>query len=130
MSAKPSRRGVLRAGLITAVAGVAGALPSATAFGATTTLLRRSRFAPYAGQIFAMTHGSRTYQVRLTKVGDVAGAPKNDDRRFRLVFQAVRGVRPHEGIYTFAHPQAGKAQLFVTPIGKVAGVYEATIFAH
>lgn len=130
--AKPSRRSVLRAGVVlaatTAPLGLARSATSMVA-GGTASGLRRATFQPHVGTPFTLTADGTTHRAVLKKVADVRTAPRGHDRKFRLVFH-VTGSTPASGTYRIGHRRIGAMDLFVNPIGGEPGVYEAIMDAR
>jgi hypothetical protein len=129
--ANPSRRSVLRTGVVLAAA-AAPLSAAGTAFsvvgGGMASGLRRSTFTPHVGKTFSMAAAGATHSAKLTKVADVAAAKKGHDLRFRMLF-TTDGAGPGQGTYAFHHPSVGQVHLFVTPVGAKPGVYEAVVSA-
>jgi hypothetical protein len=128
--AKPTRRSVLRAGVVLAATavpvGVAETALSVVA-GGSASGLRRSTFKPHVGTVFRFRDGDRTYSGVLKKVGDSRSATRGHDKKFRLVFALDASVP--QGTYSLRHPKVGTMDLFVSPIGQQPGVYEAVVDA-
>ena len=127
---KPSRRAVLRAGVVGAAA---AAGPLAVTGQALSVLpghdggLRRGTFKPNVGRRYRLTGDGGTHLATLKKVQDLRGAAKGHDLRFRLLFE-VHGSTPEQGTYDVRHGRSGGVALFVTPIVR-EGLYEAVIDA-
>jgi hypothetical protein len=128
--AKPSRRSVLRSGVVLVAAsaplGVAQHAMSVVA-GGVASGLRRSTFKPHVGTTFSLSDGGATYAAVLRRVADVKTAARGHDKKFRLVFE-VKGAAP-QGTYRLKHPRIAAMDLFVAPTGGKAGVYEAVVDA-
>jgi len=129
--AKPSRRSVLRAGILVPAA----AVPLATVDNAISLVaggiasgLRRSTFAPHVRSSFSLAGGDETYTATLTRIADLARSPRGHDRKFRLRFD-VAGA-PEAGTYRLRHDRIGALDLFVAPVSGQAGVYEAVVDAR
>jgi len=130
--AKASRRSILRAGVVLAASSVPlGLGRQALSFvaGPGTGSLRRSAFTPHVGtRVTFVGRGTRS-AAKLTHVGDAPYGKTGHDLSFRLVFK-TRGAGPGEGTYRLAHPALGGIDLYVSPIGAKAGVYEAIVDAR
>lgn len=130
--AKPTRRSILRAGVVIAgmsmPLGVAsGALSAVT--GGMASGLRRSTFQPHLRSAFTLNGADGSYQAMLTEVGNVKTAPRGHDRKFRLLFK-VTGAQPAGGTYRLSHGKIGTMNLFVSPVGASGDVYEAVVDAR
>lgn len=127
---KPTRRSVLRAGLVLTAAavpiGFADTAMSVVA-GGSASGLRRATFKPHTGSKFGFRDADRAFTGVLRKVGDTRSATRGQDKKFRLVFAMDASVP--QGTYTLTHPKAGTMELFVSPIGQQPGVYEAVVDA-
>lgn len=83
--------------------------------------LSRSRFTPFVGSAFQMTHGREHVDVVLTEVGDLTPVLQSgDEKRFALFFAAARADAPADGIRTFRNSDFGELDLFVSPVGRSA----------
>jgi hypothetical protein len=124
----PSRRTVLRAGVVFAAASgplaVSRQAMSAVAGGMSSNL-RRATFRPHVGSVFRLGGDDAGSTAVLHRVADVPGA-RGSDQQFRLLFH-TNGAGPGQGTYAFRHSTLPTVHLFVTPIGKKAGVYEAVV---
>lgn len=128
--AHPSRRSVLRTALVLAATStpLVGAQRAFSFVAGQGGALRRSAFRPHVGATFLFGAGGVAYRAKLVKVADIRTAARGDDRAFRLLFR-VRGDGPGAGTYRFSHPRYGAVDLFVSPVGAKAGVYEAVVHA-
>ncbi len=130
--ANPSRRSILRAGVL----GAAVAAPlaasenvlAAVASGGMASGLRRSTFAPHVKSSFTLVGAGTRHQATLVKVGDLVAAPSGHDAKFRLLFR-VKGARPAEGTYRLRHGRIAAMDLFVAPVGAKGDLYEAVVDA-
>jgi hypothetical protein len=128
----PSRRALLRAGVVVAASVPLGAARQAMSFASTArpTGLRRALFRPHVGATFRfVADDGASYDATLTKVADTARAARGHDLRFRLLFQ-MHHAQPAQGTYRVEHPEAGAVLLFVSPVSGKAGVYEAVVHAR
>ena len=129
--AKPTRRSLLRAGVVVAAMSVPlGATSRALSVvaGLSSPGLRRSTFRPHLGSAFTFAGEEGSFQAVLTEVGNVKTAPRDDDRKFRMLFKAT-GARPVGGTYRLSHRKIGSMALFVSPVGAAGDVYEAVVDA-
>jgi hypothetical protein len=129
--ANPSRRSVLRAGVIAAA--VAAPLAAsenvlAAVAGGMSSGLRRSTFVPHVKSSFALVGGGTKHKATLVKVGDLVAAPSGHEAKFRLLFR-VKGARPAEGVYRLRHSHVAAMDLFVAPVGAKGDLYEAVVDA-
>ena len=128
----PSRRSVLRAGVVVAAAavplGVARQAFSVVA-GGMASGLRRSAFQPHLRSTLTLAGNGGTHRAVLTRIDDLSPDDGADDLRFRLMFRVSRS-RPAQGTYTFARRGMAPVALFITPVGAKPGVYEAIIDAR
>jgi hypothetical protein len=127
--ANPSRRSVLRAGVIAAAA--AGPLAAtqnvfAAVAGSMSSGLRRSTFAPHVKSSFRLVGAGATHHAKLVSVGDLLAARSGHDTKFRLLFR-VSGSRPAEGTYRLRHGRIAAMDLFVAPVGASGNLYEAIV---
>jgi hypothetical protein len=94
--------------------------------------LARSSFSPHVGRVFRVgSAGAQraAVRMRLTSIADI-GRTRGDDRAFSLLFTASRSSTPLAGgLYAFDHPQMGRFQLAILPVGRGARVrdYEAIV---
>lgn len=112
-----SRRAALCAGAVgAAFAAVAGA-PAAVASAAAATkpgLYSRLRFAPLRRQSFRLIGPTRSWRVKLTRVGNLPGAPRRDKSQFCLTFRCgVAG--PPQGSYILKRRGFRPTKLFLVP---------------
>ena len=124
---QPSRRAVLRAGVVAAaVVAAPGLTGQAQALSGRSapTRLRRGEFVPNVGTTFRLVDGSRSYRAKLVSVDD-HDRGKGDEKRFSLTFE-TRGMPP-EGIYSVRHATMRTFDLFVAPVTRKPGVYEAVV---
>lgn len=126
--AKPSRRSVLRAGLLLA----AGTAPIGVAQQALSAVLpgnglRRSSFTPLLRKPFVFVGERGTHRAVLVEVSDLPTAARGHDARFRLLFRI--GGTPEQGIYAVRHWTMEDTPLFVAPVAGRADLYEAVIDA-
>ena len=128
--AHPSRRSVLRTALVLAATStpLVGAQRAVSFVAGQGGALRRTAFRPHVGATFRFASGGVTYRAKLVKVGDLRAAKRGHDSKFSLLF-TVKGAGPGAGTYRFAHPRYGTVELFVSPVGAKAGVYEAVVDA-
>lgn len=130
--AKPTRRSVLRAGVVVAATsvplGIAGQALSVVA-GGMASGLRRSTFQPHLRSTFALDGEEGSYRAVLTQVGDLVTSPRGHDKKFRLLFR-VQGARPAEGIYRISNGKVSPIALFVAPVGRTGEFYEAVVDAR
>lgn len=130
--AKPTRRSVLRAGVVVAGTsvplGVASRALSVVA-GGMTSGLRRSTFQPHLRSAFTFDGADGSYRAVLTDVGNLKTAPRGHDRKFSLLF-TVTGGRPVGGTYRLSHGKIGAMDLFVSPVGASGDLYEAVVNAR
>lgn len=127
--AKPTRRSVLRAGVVAAAAAVplaAAQQGMAVVAGGMTSGLRRSTFKPHVRSTFTLVGAGGTHEAVLTKVGDLKATRRGHDRKFHLLFR-VTGSRPAEGTYRLRHSRVAAMDLFVSPVGATGDVYEAVV---
>ena len=93
--------------------------PPKTARGSLTGPLRKSIFLPLVGQTFTASGRSPSLTpMKLTRVYD--GTRSVGTEQFSIVFSGPRDVRFLEGIYTIAHPVAGKTRMLLQPKGRDA----------
>lgn len=128
--AHPSRRSVLKTALVLAATStpLLGAQRAFSFVAGQGGALRRAAFQPHVGSTFMVAAGGVAYRAKLAKVADVRTAARGHDRKFRLMF-TIRGDGPGQGTYRFTHPRFGAVDLFVSPVGAKAGIYEAVIDA-
>lgn len=129
--ANPTRRSILRAGVV--VAGMSVPLGAASralsaVTGVTAPGLRRSTFQPHLGTAFTLHGEGGSYPAVLTEVGNLKTARHGHDRKFNLLF-TVSGGRPAGGTYRLSHGKIGTLDLFVSPVGAAGNVYEAVVNA-
>ena len=87
--------------------------------GSLTGPLRKSVFLPLVGQTFTVSGRSPSLTpMKLTRVYD--GTRSVGTEQFSIVFAGPRDVRFLEGIYTIAHPVAGKTKMLLQPKGRDA----------
>jgi hypothetical protein len=129
--ANPSRRAVLRSGVVL-VAASAPLVPAQQALSLAIrgmpTGLRRAAFKPHVGSKVTLAGADGTYAARLTKVADLAREKAGHDLRFRVLF-SVRGARPEQGTFDVRVGAVTVARLFLTPIGGRGSLYEAVVSA-
>lgn len=129
--ANPSRRTVLRAGVVAAAAAVPLAATQnamSVVAGGMASGLRRSTFKPHLKSSFTLVGPNGSYRAKLVEVKDLATAPAGHDAKFRLLFK-VRGAKPGEGTYRVRHRAVSAMDLFVSPVGG-GDVYEAVVDAR
>ena len=129
--ANPSRRSVLRAGVVAAAAAVPLAATQnamSVVAGGMASGMRRSTFKPHLKSSFTLVGPNGSYRAKLVEVKDLAGAPAGHDTKFRLLFR-VRGAKPAEGTYRVRHRSVAAMDLFVAPVGG-ADAYEVIIDAR
>lgn len=128
--AKPTRRSILRAGVVAAGMSV----PLGTATRALSVVagaaagLRRSTFQPHVGSAFTLEDADGSYRAVLTDLSDLKTARRGHDRKFSLLF-TVTGARPAGGTYRLSHAKIPAMNLFVTPVGSAGDLYEAVVNA-
>ncbi len=76
----------------------------------------RSLYLPAVGETFRGSDGTRTIDLTLTAVEDLASAEPGDEGRFSLLFTTL-GFLAGDGIYTLRHTGIPTTTLFLTPIG-------------
>lgn len=129
--AKPTRRSVLRAGVlaVAAAAPLGGAQQALSVVaGGMASGLRRSTFAPHRRTAFTLSDGGGSYRAVLTEIGDHTKSTRGHEKKFRLLFQ-VSGAPP-AGTYRLSHGAVRAMDLFVTPVGSTGGLYEAVVDAR
>lgn len=129
--ANPTRRSILRAGVVAAGMSVplGAASRALSVVGAPPTAgLRRSTFRPHLGSSFDLAGPDGSYRLVLTEVGNLKSAPRGHERKFSLLFKAG-GARPEGGTYRVSHGAIGAMHLFVSPVGKSGDLYEAVVNA-
>ncbi|MEA2297909.1 MAG: hypothetical protein QOF77_845 [Solirubrobacteraceae bacterium] len=123
------KRGAGLAAVTLPFAHIEAAAALARAATSTAPPLGRSRFIPLVGGVMRMSDGSRSVQVRLTKVRDLQSArTPGDERCFSLLFEASPGSGWPQQTYRFSNPKLGAVSLFAVP-GSLGGkvYYEAVI---
>lgn len=81
--------------------------------------LRKSVFLPLVGQTVLVSGRSPSLTpMKLTKLSD--GGKSGGTEQFSIVFAGPLKVKFLEGIYTIAHPVAGKTKLLLQPKGSDA----------
>ena len=128
--ANPTRRSILRAGVV--VAGMSVPLGAASRAlslftGVMAPGLRRSTFQPHLGSAFTFDGDDGSYRAVLTDIGNLKTAARGHDRKFTLLFTATGG-RPAGGTYRLSHARIGAMALFVSPVGS-GDLYEAVVNA-
>lgn len=119
----PTRRTVLRAGVVLAVAAPAAVLLPALQAGAEP--LTRDSFLPHTGSLFRLTSTYGETTLRLSSVDDLQGPPVGGKaHRFSLLFRPTAGVSFPQGTYDVIHPRMGTLTLFIVPVGR-DGDYQA-----
>lgn len=143
MSTEVSRRGFLKAALLTALS--AGLLGTPTGLHAAQALrdehgmggrpwggeppqaflsqASAATFAPLIGSTFHLKTATGGVAFTLTEVTPVQSYPTHDS--FSLLFRAPDGVTPVSDTYTVEHATLGTLYLFLSPIGASGQVYEA-----
>lgn len=112
---KNGRRAFLQAAGIAPAAAVAGFAAAAPRAATPKGELRRSDFAPFAGERFEFA------QDMFDKVGAklASAAPlgrtADGERSFRLLFEADAGKRLAQGTWRVSHPALGTVVMFVSP---------------
>lgn len=127
--ANPSRRSVLRAGVLAAaVAAPLAASENVLAAVASnmSSGLRRSTFVPHVKSSFALVGGGAKHKATLVSVSDLVAGPSGHDAKFRLLFR-VKGSRPEGGTYRLRHGRVAAMDLFVAPVGAKGNLYEAVV---
>lgn len=125
---KPTRRSVLRAGVVLAATaapiGVAEHAMSVVG-GGRASGLRRTTFAPHVGTTFTFAGEGGLHQGVLKRIANLDNGPKSETR-FRLVFK-VKGSAPAQGTYQLQHGRLAAMALFVVPVSAKSGTYEAIV---
>jgi hypothetical protein len=126
MTGQPSRRQVLRLGLVAAAAasGPLAVAEHAVAAGKPSRL-SRTTFTPLVGSTVSMVTPDATYRTVLTSVDDLPHHAAGDPYAFRLLFTAS-GTGPEQGTYTFRNRSLSQS-LFVVPVGAGRHYYEAVV---
>lgn len=122
---QPSRRQVLRLGVVAAAASGPLALAE-RALAVVAVRLTRRTFRPLVGSAFRFSAAGRSYTAVLASVGNLPNSRPGDENRFRLMF-TVRGGGPAQGTYRFTHPKLAPFPLFVVPVGRGGTTYEAVV---
>lgn len=126
---RPSRRQVLRTGVVA----FAAAGPLATADNAlaaiTPVRLARGTFRPLVGRTFRVTSRGVRYTAVLASIGDLPSATPGHAYRFRLTFR-IRSGGPAQGTYRFETGRLAPFDLFVVPVGGRRTTYEAVVVSR
>ena len=123
---QPSRRQVLRLGVVAAATAGPFALAERAIAAVTPARLVRKTFTPRVGSTFRFADRGSWYTATLVSVGDLSHSRAGDQNRFQLMF-AVRGSGPGQGTYRFQHGTLAPFQLFVVPVGGGRRRYEAIV---
>lgn len=109
-----SRRALLRAGAVAVI--LAPVASARTAVAATTArrLYTRSRFRKLRKARFRFVGPEGSWPVTLTRVGNLTGAARGDQRRFTLTFSS-RFPGPPQGPYVLKRRRFAATTLFVVP---------------
>ena len=122
-----SRRTVLQLSAVTAATTALSMASSSPAAAATkrsgTTKLERSVFAPLVGSTFTIG-GVR---AKLTAVRDLRSPDAGSNTRFSLLFTSSGSLVP--ATYDVSHPSLQSFRLYLGPVGRTVGYYEAVIYA-
>jgi hypothetical protein len=125
-----SRRTLLRGAGVAAAAVPLSTLLADPAFAAPARALTRSSFAPRVGSTFSVRGRLGAGTFKLVAVENLPSSRKGDEKRFALQFQQVKGRGPGQGTWAFQHQQLGRFALFVVPVGRKRGAYEAVFNAR
>ena len=81
--------------------------------------LTRENFEPYLTQIFCLTCGSETLELKLVECQKLIGAAGKTGPRepFSLIFVGPRQPILPQRIYAFDFGQLGTLEIFIVPIG-------------
>ena len=116
-----SRRTVLRAGVLSAVAVSSSASRAGPADAARpqTLLLDRSRFSPHVGRMFTIVSGGIQVPARLAAVNDLMPVLRRaDPARFSLLFKLAAPLPGGQGIYQLRRRSLSSTDLFVVPVDR------------
>lgn len=109
------RRAFLQAAGIAPAVAVTGLASAAPRAATVTGELRRSHFAPLAGESFEFSRDVfGSVQARLSRVEALPGT-KDGERSFRLLFEAQGEGRLAQDTWRATHPSLGTVMLFVSP---------------
>lgn len=78
--------------------------------------LTYERFAPLAGETFALELGPETLSLELHAVEKLSGTRPGERAPFALVFCNADGVMLPQRIYTLRHATLGALDIFLVPI--------------
>jgi hypothetical protein len=81
--------------------------------------LTSADFRPHMGQDFHVHYGGETpFVIVLSAVEDYP-QPAHDGLRapFSLLFHGPRDPYLRQGVYAIEHPQMGRAEIFIVPLG-------------
>ena len=117
-----SRRTLLAAGGIGAAALVAGAPGSAAASAPASAAAKvplRSSFAAVRGTVVKMRGPSGVVRAVVADIGDLAGAPAGDQRRYSVILRPKRPLA--DGIYRVSGPKLRSTSLFFANVDRRQG---------
>ena len=77
-------------------------------------------FAPYTDKMFEMHAAGQGVPLKLTKVNSVGNSGRQGGA-FSLLFTGPSGRPLPQAIYPVTHPALGTMEIFVVPVGPVAG---------
>lgn len=89
-------------------------------------LYARPRFGSLKGRMFTLQGPTRSWRVRLVRVGDVPHARRRDPHSFSLTF-ACRSTGPLQGSYVLRRRGFRSTTLFVVPSDADRRTYEAVV---
>jgi hypothetical protein len=122
---KNGRREFLRAAGLAPAAAVTGLAATAAHAAPVVGELRRSHFAPLAGERFEFEQD--VFEKVGARLAHVAPLPRAADgeRSFRLLFEAEDGKRLAQGSWRVTHPALGTQVVFLSPNDAEGRVAEA-----
>jgi hypothetical protein len=82
--------------------------------------LRIEDFAPHCETVFDMQTAAGVVPLKLVKV-DHVGESGRAGGAFSLLFSAPKGPVLSQAIYPVMHPSLGTMEIFLVPVGPVAG---------
>jgi hypothetical protein len=122
-----TRRTLLRAGAVGLA--LAPVLVAPDVFAAASTrrdLYSRARFSSLRRKTFRLEGPSRSWRVRLTKVGNLPGTSRRDQHRFSLTFRSGT-AGPEQGSYVLRRPGFRATTLFLVPNDSERRTYYAVV---
>lgn len=122
---KNGRRAFLQAASVAPAAAVTGLAATAVRAAPAGGELRRSHFAPLAGERFEFEQDVfEKVGARLASATPLPRAP-DGDRSFRLLFEVEEGQRLAQGSWRVTHPALGPQVVFLSPNDAEGRVVEA-----